>query len=91
MTEKNPLPVPDVVEGTLQDTEGKEPDVAPSLRIPQAKIKNNAAFNPIGSYQLSSLFERTFIDLGGLMMEEGFDLVTYTKVQGLLNEDWKFT
>lgn len=82
--EKNPPPTPDIVEETRQDTDGN------SRPTPQTKVTNNTAFNPTGNYQRSPLFERTFIDLGKLMTEEGFDLVTYTQIQGLLSENWKF-
>ena len=88
--EKNPPSTPDIVEEAHQDTDGKEPDVSPARPVPQMKVKNNNPFNPTRNYQPSPLFERTFIDLGRLMMEEGFDLVTHTQVQGLLSDDWKF-
>lgn len=87
--EKSSQSPPDIVEETRQDTEGKGPDPVPS-RIPQAKVTNTAAFNPSGNYHLSPPFERSFIDLGRLMVEEGFDLTTYAQLQGLLSEDWRF-
>jgi hypothetical protein len=88
--EKNPPSTPDIVEESRQDADGKEPDASPTQRIPQAEVRNNTTFNPTQNYQLFMPFERTFIDLGRLMMDEGFDLVTYTQVQGLLSDDWKF-
>lgn len=88
--ERKPSSNPIIVEETHQDTDGKGLDILPSQSIAQAKVKDNTAFNPAGNYQLPPPFERTFIDLGSLMAEEGFDLVTYTQVQGMLSEDWKF-
>jgi len=82
--EKNSQSTPDLVEETRQDTEGKGPDPVPS-RVPQAKV-----INTTGNYHLSPPFERSFIDLGRLMVEEGFDLTTYAQLQGLLSEDWRF-
>jgi len=87
--EKNLLSTSDIAEEARQDTDGKGPDVVPSRRTLQAKVNNNIVFNPTNNYQISPPFERTFIDLGRLMVEEGFDLVTYTQVQDLLSEDWK--
>jgi len=86
--EKKSQPTPDVVQDARQESEDKELDVVPQ-RIPQAKANHNTIFNPTGNYRLSPPFERSFIDLGRLMVEEGFDLPTYTQVQGLLTEDWK--
>lgn len=84
----SPRPTSDVVEETRQDTEGQTLDVVPS-RIPQAKVNTGTAFNPTENYHLSPLFERAFIDLGRLMVEEGFDLASYSQLEGLLSEDWK--
>jgi len=74
---------PDIVQGARQDTEDKGPETAPQ---PTSWVK----VNPTVNYRLSPPFERSFVDLGRLMVEEGFDLSTYTQVQGLLSEDWKF-
>ena len=82
--EKIRPPTPDIVEESPQDADGK------GRGIPQAEVKNNTLFNPPGSYQQFMPFERTFIDLGRLMTEEGFDLVTSTQVQDFLSDDWKF-
>jgi hypothetical protein len=87
--EKTSQPTPDIVQDARQETEDKGPDVVPQ-RIPQEKVNHNTTFNPTGNYRLSPPFERSFIDLGRLMVEEGFDLPTYTQVQDLLSEDWKF-
>ena len=80
---------PDVAEEiSHQNSEDKGPDVVPRSVL-QVELNKPIVFNPTGNYQLFPLFERTFIDLGTLMVEEGFDLVTYTKVEGLLSEDWR--
>jgi hypothetical protein len=87
--EKNSQSAPDIAEETRhQGAEDKGQDAIPPP-IPQARVANSAAFGPTGNYQLSPLFERTFIDLGRLMVEEGFNLITYTQIEGLLREDWK--
>lgn len=87
--EKVSQPASSVVQDVPQEPEDKGPEAVPQ-RIPQAKVNHNTAFNPTGNYRLSPPFERSFIDLGRLMIEEGFDLPTYTHVQDLLSEDWKF-
>lgn len=88
--EKPTQPAPDAVQDVRQDTEEKEPEVVPQ-RITQAKDDRNiAALNPTENYRPPPRFERSFIDLGKLMVKEGFDLSTYTQVQDLLSEDWKF-
>lgn len=86
--EKNLPSAPDIVEETGQSADVKGLDVVPSRHTLPTKVNNT--LNHTGNYHLSPLFERTFIDLGSLMVEEGFDLVTHTQVQGLLSEDWKF-
>lgn len=85
--------IPDLAEGARQDIEDKRPgdkrpDVDPS-NVSHTKVNRVLVFNPTGNYRLSPQFERSFIDLGRLMMEEGFDLTVYTQVQDLLSEDWK--
>lgn len=87
--EKDTESTPDIVQETRQDTEDKEPAATPPPAL-QARTSHGIAFNPTGNYRLSPPFERSFIDLGRLMVEEGFDLVTYTRIQSLLSEDWKF-
>ena len=88
--EKTSQPTLDIVQEavTCQEAEDKGSDVVPQ-RIPQAKVNHSTVFNPTGNYRLSPPFERSFIDLGRLMMEEGFDLQTHTKIQDLLSEDWR--
>ena len=87
--EKNTQPALDAAEETRhQGAEAEGQDAIP-LPIPQAGVNNNAPLGPTGNYHLSPLFERTFIDLGRLMVEEGFNLVTYTQIEGLMSEDWK--
>ncbi|KAF9788074.1 kinase-like domain-containing protein [Thelephora terrestris] len=87
--EKIPPSTSDIVEEISQDTENKGPAAVPS-RTQQAKVNNSVAFNPTGNYHLSPPFERSFIDLGRLMVEEGFDLSTYGQLQSLLSDEWKF-
>jgi serine/threonine protein kinase len=79
---------PDIAPDTHQDTEEKGPETVPQ-DVPRGKVGQSTALNPTQNYQLSARFERSFIDLGRLMVEEGFDLSTYTQVQDLLSEDWK--
>ena len=86
--EKSAQSSPDV-QDAHQDTEGKGTEVIPQ-RIPRVKDDRNTTLNPTENYRLPPRFERSFIDLGRLMVEEGFDLSTYTQVQDLLSEDWRF-
>ena len=86
--EKASQPTPDMVQDVRQETENKGPEAVPQHTPHWAKVNNNT-FNPTGNYRLSPPFERSFIDLGRLMVEEGFDLQTYTQVQDFLSEDWK--
>jgi len=79
---------PDIAQDGNQDTDEKELETAPQ-GIPRGKVDQSTALNPTQNYRLSARFERSFIDLGRLMVEEGFDLSTYTQVQDLLSEDWK--
>lgn len=88
--EKGSQSASDVVEETRQEAEVKKSSDTVPPRIPQAKVQSHTIFGPTGNYHLSPLFERSFIDLGRLMVEEGFDLVTYTQLQSLLSDDWKF-
>ena len=86
--EKTSQSTPDIVQDARQDIEDKVQEVIPQ-RILQAKVNHDPALNPIGNYRVSASFERSFIDLGKLMVEEGFDLSTYTQLQDLLSNDWK--
>ena len=79
---------PDIIQDIHQDTEEKGPETVPQ-GLPGGKVGQSTALNPTQNYRLSARFERSFIDLGRLMVEEGFDLSTYTQVQDLLSEDWK--
>jgi len=87
--EKVSQSTPDVIQDARQESEDTVSEVVPQ-RIPEVKANYGITFNPTGNYRLSPAFERSFIDLGRLMVEEGFDLPTYTQVQDLLSEDWKF-
>jgi len=87
--EKTPQSTPDNIQDTGQDANHTGPEVVPE-RVTQAGVGHSATFDPTGNYRPSPPFERSLIDLGRLMVEEGFDLSTYTQVQDLLNEDWKF-
>lgn len=87
--EKTHQSTPDDAQETRHDAEDTELEVVPE-RVPQEEVNHSATFNPTGNYRPSPPFERSLIDLGRLMVEEGFDLSTYTQVQGLLSEDWKF-
>lgn len=78
-----------MVQGGRQDAEENGSEIVPR-RIPPAKDDHNTTLNPTENYRLPPRFERSFIDLGKLMVEEGFDLSIYTQVQDLLSEDWKF-
>lgn len=82
-------PTRDAVQDARQETENQGPEAVPRHTPHWAKASNNTAFNPTGNYRLSPPFERSFIDLGRLMVEEGFDLQTYAQIQDLLSEDWK--
>jgi len=88
--EKPTQPTPGIVQDTSQDTQSKELEVPPQP-LPWAKLGHGTVLNPTENYRLSPPFERSFIDLGRLMVEEGFDLPTYTQVQGLLSDDWIFS
>ena len=79
---------PNIAQDVHQDTEEKGPESV-LQDVPRGKVGQSTALNPTQNYRLSARFERSFIDLGRLMVEEGFDLSTYTQVQDLLSEDWK--
>ena len=79
----------DAVQDARQEIENKGPEAVPRHTPHWAKAGNNTTFNPTGNYRLSPPFERSFIDLGRLMVEEGFDLQAYAQIQDLLSEDWK--
>lgn len=83
--EKTTQSTPGVTQDARQGGEEGGAEAAPQP-IQQEKI---TALNPTENYRLCPRFERCFIDLGRLMVEEGFDLSTYTQVQDLLSEDWK--
>ena len=78
----------DLAQDAHQDPEEKGPETIPQ-DVLKGKVGQSTTLNPTQNYRLSARFERSFIDLGRLMVEEGFDLSTYTQVQDLLSEDWK--